>query len=174
MRLLEYQITTENDSELPLYSEMTTGMGFTKDCDIVYLKTNKGDLAVSLENPFHWVTKTATSYENDEDFLLNLRGFMKQNTNTIRSGNFTGLCTLLDEMIGENQVLRISLPEGVSIKEVYGSYIELNIEIDTAKRDLWKAQLDLWLSGNKSDNLIYSGYLRVENNDKLSLTKSKG
>jgi predicted porin len=66
--------------------------------------------------------------------------------------------------------LILCLQDGMKI-EVQGDKVILKIDTDTTKRDLWKAQITYYLE--KNFKLIESGNLRIENKDKLSLSKHK-
>ena len=69
------------------------------------------------------------------------------------------------------KILELAVMDGVKI-EVKGDRIVLTINEEKTKRDLWKNQIEFWLE-DATGKQIESGYLRIENNNKLKLSKNK-
>jgi len=66
--------------------------------------------------------------------------------------------------------LTLGLQREMSIL-VKGNNLEIEI-LDDCSRDLWKAQIQYWLEDNDK-KVIETGFLRVENNNKLKLSVTK-
>lgn len=66
--------------------------------------------------------------------------------------------------------LEIAFQDGVNV-EVKNDRIIFNIDLDATKRDLWLTQFEMWLTNEKDNNTLSSGYLRVKNNKKLEYKK---
>lgn len=62
--------------------------------------------------------------------------------------------------------LEMALAEGMSA-EVVGDRLVLTINTDITKRDLWKSQIEMWLTEKNKKECISSGYLRISNKNKL-------
>jgi len=68
--------------------------------------------------------------------------------------------------------LEIALQDGITVNHV-GDRLKLSIDTTKTKRDLWVAQMEMWVSQRGDVRCISSGYLRIENSNKLSFTKWK-
>ncbi len=68
--------------------------------------------------------------------------------------------------------LEIALQKGMEVK-IVGDRVIIDIDTSITSRDLWTSQFELWLSEKDSADTISSGYLRVNNKDKLEYVKHK-
>ena len=68
--------------------------------------------------------------------------------------------------------LEIALQKGMEVK-IVGDRVIIDIDTSITSRDLWTSQFELWLSEKDSADTISSGYLRVNNKDKLEYAKHK-
>ena len=72
--------------------------------------------------------------------------------------------------------LTLSLEKDMKV-EVRNGQLIIDIP-DSVSRDLWKAQFNFWLEENIGETIaiskqVDSGWLRIENNNKLSLKKCR-
>ena len=65
--------------------------------------------------------------------------------------------------------LEIALSAGITAK-IVDNRIVIEIDISTTKRDLWDAQMDIWLTKKDDIKTLSSGYLRLIKN-KLQFKK---
>lgn len=66
-------------------------------------------------------------------------------------------------------VLELALQEGMKVN-VCGDRVYITFDTQETSKDLWKAQIQFWTTGDK---ILESGFIRLENNNKISLSKSK-